>query len=39
LHRGGLAAVITRPPGTGEQWLKANNGDDLFVDFGKVRRY
>lgn len=36
LHRGGLAAVITRPPDAGEQWLKAQNGDDLFVDFSKV---
>lgn len=36
LHRGGLAACITRPPGQGEEWLKAESGEDLFVDFSQV---
>jgi len=36
LHRGGLAAVVTRPPGQGEEWLKAEGGNDIYLDFGAV---
>lgn len=38
LQGGGVAAVLTRPPGQGEEWLKQGNGNDLFVDFGKASR-
>lgn len=36
LQGGGVAAVLTRPPGQGEEWLKQGDGNDLFIDFGKV---
>jgi len=36
LRRGGLAAVVTRPPGQGEEWLKVEGGKDIYLDFGAV---
>ncbi len=32
LQGGGVAAVLTRGP----DWLKADDGSDLFIDFGQV---
>lgn len=32
LQGGGVAAVLTR----GADWLKADDGRDLFIDFGEV---
>ncbi len=36
LHRGGLAAVVTRPQGQGGEGLKVEGGKDIHVDFGAV---